>query len=33
MLFRSVLVLEQNSVFHVIGILCPEEEQNVGIKI
>lgn len=28
----SVLVLEQNPVFHLIGILCPEEEQNVGIK-
>lgn len=29
----SVLFLEQNPVFHCIGILCPEEEQNVGIRM
>lgn len=29
----SVHFLEQYPVLHRIGILCPEEEQNVGIKI
>lgn len=29
---ESLLVLEENPVFHFIGILCPEEEQNVGIE-
>lgn len=29
----SFLDLEQNPVLHFIGILCPEEEQNVGSKI